>query len=229
MDESRHPIWEGASIVALGAFNPKIFHPQWFARNELIRGTEAEQAEVHVVSADFAFVEFGRFVLKATQHRFSVETVDPRMQHGPLKDLVSGTFTVLEHTPINAFGFNSKKTFRLPRGMSWREFSGHFAPEGNWTGLLLEPSVNMLTVRGTRQNCHADRIQISVHPDGGQDGGVAISLNEHYEVSADRDNLPSDPADMFVMQLRDTWDDFLSYSRVAADQLLDIDSSGPNS
>ncbi|MFG0334251.1 MAG: hypothetical protein ACF8TS_12875 [Maioricimonas sp. JB049] len=226
MGEAKQPVWQGASIVALGAFNPKIFHPEWFARTELVRLSEAQDAKVSVVSTEFTFVEFERFRLQVTDRRFSVETHDPRMYH-PLRDLVAGTFSVLEHTPINAFGFNSKRTFPLAPESSWREFSGRLAPERNWTGILLEPSVNVLTVRGTREECDADRIQISIHPDGEKNQVVAISFNEHYDVSGDTGQVADLPVDAFVLRLKDSWEDFLKYSDAAAKQLVDDDQNGP--
>lgn len=66
------------SIVALGSFNPAIFHPVWFARHELIREAEADASKVQVVSPEVTVVEAEWFSLQVTTERFSLETRDPR-------------------------------------------------------------------------------------------------------------------------------------------------------
>jgi hypothetical protein len=40
------PEIQGMSIVLVGGFNPKIFHPAWFAAQKLIREKEAEEANI---------------------------------------------------------------------------------------------------------------------------------------------------------------------------------------
>ena len=54
---------QGMSIVALGSFNPAIFHPIWFARQGLIRDAEAEAAEIQVVSPEVTLVKPEWFTL----------------------------------------------------------------------------------------------------------------------------------------------------------------------
>jgi len=40
----------GASIVLLGSFNPPIFQPQWFARQNLLQPTLAEKAKINFIT-----------------------------------------------------------------------------------------------------------------------------------------------------------------------------------
>lgn len=226
MGESRHSVLQGASIVLLGAFNPKIFHPVWFARNGLIRPTEADDAQVHVVSTEFTFVEFERLRLQSTDRRFSLETVDPRM-FGPLRDLAAGTFAVLEHTPIDAFGLNSRTAIELDPESNREAFLERMAPTHHWADLLDGPSLNAMTVEGTRSGCAANRIQISVRPDPMNQRVVAIAVNEHYDVVIEGSAESEPPADFFVNRLHNEWDDFLSYSVEAAEKLCSSSQNGP--
>lgn len=50
-------IREEASIVLVGSMNPKIFHPEWFIRNEIVEEWDYRQDEV-VSLPDIAQVEF---------------------------------------------------------------------------------------------------------------------------------------------------------------------------
>src|SRR3954467_6321102 len=95
-----------ASIVALGKFNPAIFQPHWYAVSKLIRPEEAEKAKIEVIHNELTVFSTEWFKVEITQERFAISTPDPT-KNLPLRDLAMGTFKILEHTPINAFGFNS--------------------------------------------------------------------------------------------------------------------------
>ena len=99
MSESGQSDRQRMSIVALGSFNPAIFHPVWFARHKLIRDAEAEESKLKVMCPEITVVESEWFALQVTAERFSLETSDPR-KFLPLRDLVTATFSILEHTPV---------------------------------------------------------------------------------------------------------------------------------
>ena len=40
------------TVVLLGDFNPKIFHPMWFANHGVLREAEATEATIEVVHSD---------------------------------------------------------------------------------------------------------------------------------------------------------------------------------
>lgn len=206
------------SIVALGSFNPAIFHPVWFTHHELIRDAEATTSDIQVVSPQVTVVEFEWFVLKVTAERFVVETRDPR-KFLPLRDLVSATFALLEHTPITAFGFNSYQWFQLDSKESWHHFGHHFAPKESWDGILDQPGLLTLTIQGTRPACQAKRIQISVQPAKGNENGVVISVNEHYDVEERPEDEPTS-ASILVLTLDQSWSGFQEYSQKVSKHLL---------
>ncbi len=210
---------QGVSIVAIGSFNPAIFHPTWFARQGLIRDAEAEASDVRVVSPDVTVVKLEWFTLQVTSERFSVETRDAR-KYQPLRDLVAATFGILEHTPIRAFGFNSIQWFQLDSEAAWHGFGNHFAPKPSWDGILDQPGLNTLTIQGTRPDCSANRVQISIQPAAVVQNGVVINVNEHYDVDLPEDDDSTTSASVLVETLEQGWDDFLDFSRTAAEHLL---------
>jgi len=204
------------SIVALGSFNPAIFHPVWFQRQELIPDAEAKASDVKVISPQVAVVQTDWFTLQVTEERFAVETVDPR-KFLPLRDLVSATFAILEHTPITAFGLNSHQSFQLDSTEAWHQFGHHFAPKESWRGILDQPGLTNLAISGKRPESLADRIQISIQPAVGN--GVVISVNEHYQVKEPMDG-ESASANVLVDTLDQAWTDFQEYSRRVGEHLL---------
>lgn len=206
-----------SSIVALGSFNPAIFHPAWFARHELIRDSEAESSELKVVSPEITVIDAEWFALQVTAERFSVETRDPR-KFPPLKDLVVGTFGILEHTPMRAFGFNSYQCFSLPSTEAWHSFGHHFAPKMSWTGLLNEPGLQLLTIQGRRSGSSADRIQISIQP--AAHNGVVISINEHYDIKPSNDPDEPQTPQPLLAALEQGWGRFLDYANTVGQHLM---------
>ena len=78
MAEEAHKLkLEGMSIVALGAFNPAIFQPMWFAANNLLRKKEASDAKIEIIHRDVAKFSTEWCSLQVTAEMFNVETADP--------------------------------------------------------------------------------------------------------------------------------------------------------
>jgi hypothetical protein len=93
----RIPEISGGSIVLAGSFNPAIFQPAWFGRQGLLAGTEVDNAEIKIVHPQISFFETERFVVQVTANRFAAIS-KPNASAEPLRDLVAGTFFILEHT-----------------------------------------------------------------------------------------------------------------------------------
>src|SRR5688572_8331526 len=104
------PILAGPSIVLLGSFNPAIFHPEWFARHGLLREDEGK-ADLDVVSPPVASFSLDWLKVQVTGDRF-IATAEDVGHSLPLRDLVIGTFTYLEHTPIRGVGLNRLMHFK---------------------------------------------------------------------------------------------------------------------
>ena len=74
----REPSLSSSSVVMTGAFNPAIFQPSWFARNNLITNDEADSAKVGVIHGQVSQFETESFILQATTERFAVVTKTQR-------------------------------------------------------------------------------------------------------------------------------------------------------
>lgn len=225
--EAPHPEIHGFSIVALGSFNPAIFQPLWFSDNNLIRHEEAENlvrpentgnAKLGIIHPDVSVFSTEWFSLQVTDNRFCVETADPTKSQ-TLRDLVQGTFRILEHTPIHAFGFNGNYHFRVSNE-DWHDFGHHYAPKDSWNGILTDPGMRSLIIEGTRENCKAERLQIRIEPSPNVHPGVYVQVNQHYRVSGDQETSTKDRMVEFLHTLKDSWDDFAAYCDRACKHLL---------
>lgn len=210
------PELQGVSIVALGSFNPAIFHPLWFSGNGLIRAEEATSSNVQIVHRDITQFSTDWFSLHVLDERFCIETNDASMFQ-PLRDLVLGTFKILEHCPVKSFGFNSHQHFQMPTVEAWHEFGHHYAPKESWEKVLLKPGMAGLTMQGEREGCQAKQIQIRIGPSSKIERGIFVTINEHYDVvsSAGGENGNTDVTnvDYFLEAMSNFWDAFLAYSK----------------
>jgi hypothetical protein len=99
----RAPDAEEISVVLVGSFNPGIFHPEWFRRQEILLPQEAEDAKPRVVSPEVTEVLFLDMKLDVFPDRFLLETHDASRAE-KLQDIVINVLTRLPHTPVTACG-----------------------------------------------------------------------------------------------------------------------------
>jgi hypothetical protein len=193
----------GMSIVLLGDFNPKIFQPSWFGAHELIRPTEADEADVEIVHPEVAEFRLDWVRLQVTRERFAVDTSQDAFFEAS-RDLVLGTFELLRHTPLRAMGINTHEHRRMNSTAAWREFSRALAPHGPWQGLLTEPEMEDLTIQGVRPDGYKGCVQVTVQPSQRIADGIYLRVNDHYAVIEESAADPPGPS-VAMQILRENW------------------------
>lgn len=204
---------EGFTIVLVGSFNPAIFHPLWFANNGLLPEVEAQAAKSHMVSPEITIFETEWFGIQVTQERFAIDTADPT-KTGSFRDLVLGTFAILEHTPITAMGLNCDRHYRMASDADWHLVGDYYVPKSSWSELFDEtPRVGMrsLTIQGNRAVSGASRIYIKLEPSVKFQPGVYIGINQHYKLVEDEAGPEVNGLLQLFSILKEPWTEFLSY------------------
>ena len=209
---------ESASIVLVGSFNPAILHPQWFAKHGLIPEGEAEAAQVAVVSPDLTVVQFTWFTLQVMNERFTATTADPS-QYRALEECVSGTFALLEFTPIVAMGLNSERHVRVPTEDIWTPLEDKLAPREVWSNVLPGPrdgvsALQTLSITGNRPEPRAGRLSVTVEPSHRFQPGLFLRTNEHFSFGEEGD------ARVPMAMLRENWNGALAYSTRVTDNFV---------
>lgn len=83
------PINEDIAVVLVGALNPAIFHPEWFAAQKLISAGEAKEAKIAIISPQVSDITFQEFGLQVLPNRLTRRRGDFRDRDGkPLADSV---------------------------------------------------------------------------------------------------------------------------------------------
>ncbi len=204
---------DSASIVLIGSFNPQIFHPVWFRQVGLLPATEADNAEVEVVSPDVAIFRLKWLRLEVFRGRFIAHTTDAS-QFGPLRDLVMGTFSLLEHTPITMMGLNRGIQFDLQDEAKWHQVGHTLAPKEIWRHYLKEPGMQSLSIQAQREDDYQGAINVTVRPVMSKRYVVEVVTNNHYEL--DQGTLAADAVDI----IESCWESALDFALALSEGVI---------
>lgn len=125
----------GSTVVLVGSFNPPIFQPEWFVRQNLLPENEAKNADIKVIHSEVTQFETERFAFQVTTDRLIVGS-KPNTVSEHLKDLVRGTFYVLEHTPVQMMGLNRQMHFEMNTEEAWHRLGDKLAPKDIWNSVI---------------------------------------------------------------------------------------------
>jgi len=206
---------DSAAIIILGSFNPGIFHPIWFKANGLIKPEEADKAKLEVTTPMISIFGVEWFRLQVETQRFVIQT-DNETHFELLSDLVIGTFSLLEHTPVSAMGLNRMMHFKMDSEESWNALGNKIAPKDVWQGVLQEPGLLSLVMQGPKQRPNQrteDVINVRIESSPRITPGIYIDVNNHFEI---KDN----DLQKVLKILKESWRDVLINSRKIADQII---------
>lgn len=198
------------SIVVLGDFNPAILQPLWFWVNGLVPEAEAKEADVDVIHKQFALFSMGGIRVQVDGSRLHVAAIES--PQGPiLRDLVLGTLSILEHTPLKAIGLNRDMTFVMETDEAWHEVGDRLVPKGDWEQILACPGMRQVVVEGQCSDCNADRLHVRVQPSANLE--ILIAVNQHYQLESKERVEVRDRHNEATRVLADDWLPFITYAR----------------
>mgnify|MGYP007022657225 CR=1 FL=1 len=117
--------------MLVGNMNPKIFHPEWFIRKNIVGEWDYSQDKVANLP-DMAQMEIpnDRKIL-VLLNQFSIRS-SLASEYLSLKDFVIHTFSLLAETPVQQIGMNYLSVIRIPNKDKWKEFGKKLAPQEHW-------------------------------------------------------------------------------------------------
>ena len=124
-------ISEEASIVLVGNLNPKIFHPEWFIRKDIVSEWDYSKDEVINLSDMSQMILPGGSKITVLLNQFTLRS-SLASNHLTLKDIVTSTFSALRETPVTKMGMNYTSTIKIPDTEKWVKFGSELAPHIHW-------------------------------------------------------------------------------------------------
>jgi hypothetical protein len=200
------PPLSGTGVILRGSFNPSIFQPAWFAREELIPNAEADAASISIIHPQISSFETESFHIQVTPDTFEV-VARGRAFSELTRDLAEGTFKILHHTPVTSLGINTFLHFQAASERAWNNFGHLLAPKEFWDPLIQRPGMQSLTVRGVRPDDLLGYIDIRVEPSiQVRPHGIFVHVNDHVQV---RDPQALGSAEFLIQVLHSHWGDAL--------------------
>lgn len=217
------PEISGYQIVLLGSFNPKIFQPEWFARHNLLSQEQVAAADLKIITPQIAQFETEQTIIQATAQKFTAGS-KVNAHPLPLRDVVHGAFSLLEHTPVTAMGLNSLMHFPMASEEAWHRVGDRLAPKEPWDSVLEGraglQSLSITTARGInlggwREDAYPGaRYTARIEPSLQLKFGVYFETNEHYPAPE------TAPLKSLLRILAERWEDVPVYASGVADRIL---------
>eukprot|EP00456_Euglypha_rotunda_P058288 TRINITY_DN483_c0_g1_i15.p1 TRINITY_DN483_c0_g1~~TRINITY_DN483_c0_g1_i15.p1 ORF type:complete len:222 (+),score=23.47 TRINITY_DN483_c0_g1_i15:1021-1686(+) len=204
------------TFVALGSFNPAIFHPKWFETNELIPAGGWSEDELEVCSRQLSIFTMDELRVEVTGDRLAMLTQKPSLSPA-LKDLAVGALAILEHTPLTAVGLNLQMHFRMPSLEAYHDVGHRLAPKTDWDFLDF-PAMLQLKMQGRRTSTKSERLEFAIGPADDIVYGLAVAVNQHYNL--DSHDVRGKNLECRRILMED-WPEFMRFAADSAVKLLE--------
>ena len=152
-----------SSIVLLGSLNPAIFQPSWLSAQGLIRESEAQAAKIGVVHPELTSFRTDWLTLHVTLDRFVASAANAAHELA-LRDLVTGIFELLVHTPTYRLGMNRTIQVQLENESAWHGLGDDVLPKDPWHKVMKNPGLMTLFVRGDREDQLPGQLYAKIEP-----------------------------------------------------------------
>jgi len=191
------PEYKTVTVVLIGNFNPLMFQPQWFGKNEIINQSEVDaivsnQPKSFLIAPNFTIFETSQLQIQVQENRFSV--IGMKESFCIVKDVVKKTFEKLESMPITAMGINTAAHFDIPEISIYHKFGDMLSPKAIWKTLLGD------NISGDNRTGGLMRMQMTNYKDNKSgefnvtversarfSSGIFINCNDHYQFDENSD------------------------------------------
>jgi len=219
---------QSRNITLIGSFNPKIFHPEWFFLNNLIRKQEKEAAEIRFITNDVASFKMEWLIIEVMRERFSASAIGD-VSFEQLRDLILGTFELLNHTPVTMVGFNYDYDFEVSDKAYWHEIGYFISGKSNlWGKVLPDPRLLSLNIESPMEESIdfiTRKLSVTVSPSSKNviETGLHFHVNDHFEA---KDKEKSITAAIVGTVLKERWDVSQKYAEAAVMSALQLIMEG---
>lgn len=219
----------GASVVLVGDFNPAIFTPDWLEKHQLLGAADAEFArnnEGTVITHQVTRFETEWFVLQVLEQQFSISSKGNVTDS--LKDLVTGIFSLLIHTPVKGLGLNSTAHFKIDTEENYHKIGNVLAPKDIWKSVFdknTHPGLENLAIRLQPLDDEGKHTKdgnfklVTLQPSANIPNGVYFMINNHYNIDA-INNENQTKAQSAISTLCQDWNEHVIKSNEKFEKIL---------
>ncbi|MDE7328488.1 MAG: hypothetical protein K2N57_01910 [Clostridia bacterium] len=219
MSQNFNPERKQYSVVLLGDFNPAMFQPEWFSKNDIISPEEVDFARNQsttcpiIITPQVTLFKTSQFSVRIEQKRFQV--VADKEPIIVLKDFILKTFERLSGYVITAFGFNFSAHYHVENNETYHKIGDKLAPKDYWgsllddevSGLDRKSGLSGLEMKKTKKDDFG-HISVLLQPSTFVQPGVFMNCNDHF-------NLPDDDsmAEIVIEKIEQVFDNSFEHMK----------------
>lgn len=222
------PERQSLSVVFLGSFNPRIFHPTWFERENLIRPSELAQSlsegnESLLITPDLTRCEIGPEIsIECLTNRLALNAATT-LGEERLRSLATRIIEKLPHTPITAVGLNHILVYEILREDDWHRIGDILVPKDDIWEKVMEgrPGLAILRVEDFRSGPPPVRVWATIEPvrESHPPYRFQIHVNWHGDIPQDSPNGDS-RAELASQFIESQWESALDFGPRLADRIF---------
>lgn len=173
---------DALSVVVRGHFNAAIFSPAWLFQQNVIGGSDFAQADVEIITRDFASLSTGWLNCQVTPDALQLSTSEPD-DFERLRDAAVGILNALPHTPVAVLGINREMHFAARDETHYHLIGDRLAPKEFWEQFLDFPVTREIIIWGQRPDNYGGRVQVKVEPSFRFPGGhIFVAHSDHFNL-----------------------------------------------
>ncbi|PAT01780.1 hypothetical protein CI105_04640 [Candidatus Izimaplasma bacterium ZiA1] len=178
------------SIVLVGNFNPLIYHPEWFYKNDILSSEDvnaiinAPQPNL-VISPALTIFQTANIEVNITPEKFTVK--GRKEPFVIIKDLIIKSFENMGSTPVMQLGVNDHYHVKFDTSADLQIFADSITPKSKWSNLLGEEVEGDDRKSGLvkivmQKNTEEGNINYTIEPSRAVRYGIYISNNHHFNL-----------------------------------------------
>jgi hypothetical protein len=218
--------FDKSSVVLIGSFNPKIFHPSWLALYGMISREQADDAELKFVLPEIAefTVAYMNFLVQTNRFQVKCDAIHKDI----IKDVVIASFGEhLHYTPVWQLGINRSIAFSCGSEEIRDKLGKKLAPTEPWGpwGKEIERSrisakehggmMRLTMLQRPRPDGLRGHVQVDLRPASDDLSAVILDVNNHFTFGNAEDETMGCQEALDI--LRDRWQDSMNGAEDIAD------------
>lgn len=191
---SNNPERQQYSLVLVGAFNPAMFQPEWFKRNDILSPEDVDLARDEtfsnsiIVTPQLTIFKTSQLNIKIDQNRF--EVVADKEPFISVIDFTTKTFENLGGFMLKAFGFNYSAHYKVKDVATLHAIGDKLAPKECWSTLLGDECTGIDRTSGLmaiqmqkRKSDNTGQYTVILQPSHFVQPGIFMSCNDHTNLN----------------------------------------------
>lgn len=166
------------SIVLVGGFDPRRFHPLWLREHGLLGETDANSAEVKVMLSEVVEWSTEWLMLQVVETRIFAQA-KTAASGASLRDLVLGILGLLDQAIVTAIGINRAMHWDVGGVADWHKVGDALAPKRLWEPHLTKrPGLRTLQIEDSeRSDGLPGKVLVTVQSSSRIANGIFIDVN----------------------------------------------------